>query len=142
MKNPAALAVLLSTCSMVVAQHRPTGVTIGLLEPSEIPGGAGCSYTLANPSNAKSVFAIPAELNEIALIRVNGVIHKLTRKSSKSLDAKGTRFLEQWSDGILNVTFRYRITGEGEGGIASEGQLTVMLGKTKKSISVRGGCGC
>ena len=142
MKNPAALVLLLSTCSMVVAQHRPAAITIGLLDRSEIPEGAGCSYTFANQPNAESVFAIPAELNEVALIRVNGVIHKLTRKSSKALDAKGTRFLEQWSDGILNVSFRYRITGEGEGGIASEGQLTVMLGKTKKSISVRGGCGC
>ena len=127
---------------MVLAQHAPTGVAIGLLERSEIPNGAGCSYTQANQPNAESVFAIPAELNDVALIRVNGVIHKLTRKSSKSLDAKGTRFLEQWSDGILNVTFRYRITGEGEGGIASEGRLTVMLGKIRKSISVRGGCGC
>ena len=127
---------------MVVAQNTPMAVTIGLLERSEIPDGAGCSYTFANQPNAKSVFAIPAELNEVALIRVNGIIHKLTRKSSKSLDSKGTRFLDQWSDGMLNVTFLYRITGEGEGGIASEGQLTVMLGKIKKSISVRGGCGC
>jgi len=127
---------------MVGAQHKPTVVTIGLLEGSEIPDGAGCSYTFANQPNAKSVFAIPAELNDVALIRVNGAIHKLTRKSSKSLDDKGKRYLEKWSDGVLNVTFRYHITGQGEGGIASEGQLTVMLGKTKKSISVRGGCGC
>jgi hypothetical protein len=118
---------------------------LGHLEPSEVPDGAGCAFSVVSKAEKEAsftLFAVPAALHGVGLIRVNGELRKLTNRSMKHLDSKGQTFVEQWSDGVVDLTYRGRKTGEGEGGVTSEGEMVVSLSGSRATVKVRGGCGC
>lgn len=143
MRSRIAISTILC-CPAMIAQH-PADLILNKLNDSEIPDGAGCGYSLKsdhNKPNIQTVFAIPAELDGIGLIKVNGFLHRLTQKELKESDSKAGQTFERWSDGELTLEFWSHITGEGEGGVSSEGKIVLILHGIKKAFEVEGGCGC
>jgi len=145
---------MLTVASLMAQAHQSVPINLEPLSKREEISGCGfsCSLIAVDGSEDRQIFGSDMTLdksnNIFGLIRVNGRLEKLklgTRKKTPKRRNQvhvGDKFVETWSNEVVQVRFECTITGRNDEGDAFKGKMIVQLGQSTRVFQIDGGEGC